>query len=91
MNLNQINKMQDKIDAEKDDEIKSMETYIKQLEEGINEWAAKYQKLEEQYQKDVPVENAQVGYMSHIGEVEDEEEFEDKIQNSIGFKTTTHV
>jgi len=78
MNLDRFAELQNKIDSSKEDEIKAMEEYIAKLEEAVNEWAEKYAALEKQYQEDVPVENATVGYMSHIGNTDgDDEEFED--------------
>lgn len=75
MNSAKLDTLQAKLDTSKAEEITSMENYIKQLEEGINDWATKYAELEKQYQEDVPVANAEVGYMSHIGAVvEDEHE-----------------
>ena len=68
-------------------EIADQAEYIEKLEAGLTEWAEQHKQLqesnkqlEEQYAADVPVVNAEVGFLSHIGVVkedDDEEEGED--------------
>ena len=68
--------------AEWQEEKKSMEDYITKLEQGVNDWAQKYQELEDKYQQDVPVQNDYVAGFHQAGMVnqpyaEEEDEFED--------------
>ena len=57
-------------------EKKAMEEYIAKLEETIQNLQKEAEDKINELMKQIPVENAPVGYMSHIGVVEGEEDIE---------------
>jgi hypothetical protein len=93
MMLDNTNRLQDKLNTEWDTEKKAMEEYIAKLESIIQEKEEEFQKMlaeaetkMQDLMSQIPVENAQVGYMSHIGIVEEDEdkpEVEDVLKDEV--------
>jgi len=58
---------------DRENTIKAYMENVQDVQDDYIKLSEDYGKLEDQYRKDVPVENQTVGYLSHIGQTEDEE------------------